>query len=145
MNTIEVVILVATCVSFWGLYTVQADERKSDESAQTEFIQAAGNWVSAQDGVARVGQRWNVDALRMQKDQIRGRIALSGTALFDSANVEAQLSGRGVFGKLVDDEGKELASFEGTVTSGGASGTYRDKNGDVGDWAWEGQLKQSDP
>jgi hypothetical protein len=110
-----------------------------------EVVNAGGEWVTASDGVTRTSQHWNVDALRFKDSQIRGRISVSGSTLFDSANLEGQFSGRGVFGKLVDDEGNELASFEGAVTSAGASGTYRDRNGDVGEWAWEGQLKQSQP
>jgi len=90
-------------------------------------------------------QRWGLDALRMGNDQVRGRITVSGSSLVSSANVEGVLRGRGVYGKLLDDAGMELATFEGALTKAGASGTYRDRAGAVGAWQWQGQPTQSAP
>jgi hypothetical protein len=143
----RLVLLAALCslVCFRALVRAVDVTESEPRAVTTEELHGGGGWVTASDGVTRIGQRWNIDALRFEDEQIRGRITVSGSRFFDEANVEGQFSGRGVFGKLVDDEGKELASFEGAVTSTGASGTYRDRSGDVGEWAWEGQLKQSQP
>lgn len=107
---------------------------------QAEEIHGGGNWADAPDTMASsVGQHWNIDGLRFSSNQVSGRIAISGSDIIDSANVEGQLSGRGVTGKLRDDEGKELAEFGGTLTSTGAFGTYRDRTGREGQWQWDGQ------
>lgn len=83
--------------------------------------------------------RWNLEALRFVDDQVRGRIAVSGSDFLDGANVEARLSGRGVVGKLLNDDGRTLADFDGAMTKSGWSGTYRDKFGGSGSWRWTGQ------
>lgn len=77
------------------------------------------------------------EGLRMADDDVRGRIAVTGSEYLDGANVEARLSGRGVVGKLLSDEGRMLAEFEGRLTAGGAAGTYRDRFGGSGEWEVE--------
>lgn len=62
------------------------------------------------------GQRWDVAAVKIDDNEIRGRMTVSGSPIIGSANLEGRFSGRGVVGKLFDDEGKVLADFEGTVT-----------------------------
>jgi len=141
-NTVRI-LLIAACGSLHQQDVVLAQDAPQMKPAlQAEEIRAQGDWASATDVAAHAGQRWNLDALRFEDNEIRGRISVSGSPLFHSANVEGRLSGRGFFGKLMDDSGNELATFEGTVTSTGASGTYRDKTGDVGEWQWGGQPGQ---
>lgn len=137
----SLVLTAALCM----VMPANADESLRPVGSQSStVIRAGGDWGTTRQSMARGGQRWNVDALRSHDNQIRGRIAVSGATLFDAANVEARLSGRGVSGTLLDDEGKELAEFEGRVTRSGASGTYRDRTGGEGEWKWEGPLRGAD-
>jgi len=104
-------------------------------------MRADGSWGLTRPDAGQSVQRWGVEALRFKDGQLRGRIEISGSKLCDAANIEGEMSGRGVAGTLVDDEGKELATFEGALTRNGAFGTYRDRTGEVGNWVWEGELK----
>jgi hypothetical protein len=120
-----------------------ADEQALQPTNPTrEVVRAAGDWGTTRDTAARSVQTWNIDALRLEDGGLHGRIDVAGSSLFASANVEGTLSGRGVFGNLLDDDGTELATFEGAVTRGGANGTYRDRNGRTGEWQWTGQPKR---
>lgn len=131
---------IASIIGLLGVVSGQEQPGHPPTSA-SEAIRASGQWRESMQARADNAQRWDVDALRLADQQIRGRIVVTGSPLFGSANVEGQLSGRGVTGKLLDDEGQELAEFEGAVTATGAFGTYRDSAGRVGEWSWTGQLK----
>lgn len=121
--------------------TVGQEHSSETATRSNDVIQANGGWGASREEITRSGaQRWGIDALRYEDGQLRGRIGISGSPLLDSANVEGRLSGRGVVGTLVDDEGRELAEFQGAMTASGASGTYRDRNGESGEWQWEGRI-----
>lgn len=107
-----------------------------------QAVRAAGSWGASLDVRTQSVQRWDVEALRTKDKQLQGRIIISGSSLFESANVQGRLSGRGVSGILLDDEGQELATFEGAVTPNGGYGTYRDRNGQTGEWQWSGSLQE---
>ena len=140
-GSIRIAIVAATCAVLCLARPVTAqDTVQVEPEVQTETLHGSGDWGEEKDALARVAQRWNVDALHYADDRISGRIAVSGSPLIESANVDGQLSGRGVRGKLLDDEGKELAEFDGQLTPAGAAGKYRALNGEVGDWYWEGPI-----
>lgn len=111
-------------------------------AADTGVVRAAGSWGASQDSRTLSVQRWDVEALRTKDKQLQGRISIAGSSLFDSANVQGRLSGRGVSGSLLDDDGQELATFDGAVTPNGGYGTYRDHNGQTGEWQWSGALQE---
>jgi hypothetical protein len=103
-------------------------------------VHGEGSWQTSQKrDLAPAGQRWNADALRLSDGELRGQITVAGSPLISSANVEGRVSGRGLSGRLLDDEGRPLAYFEGVMSARGASGRYRDKEGGEGDWYWEGR------
>lgn len=138
-------VALSLAAGLWAAAAAADDALQRLGATQAEVLRAGGDWGETKLTMGEGGQRWNVDALRSADNQIRGRIAVSGSTLFEAANVEARLSGRGVVGKLLDDEGKELAEFEGRVTAAGASGTYQARTGETGEWKWEGQLQQRVP
>jgi hypothetical protein len=105
-------------------------------TTRTESMAAEGTWSASGESA---GQRWTVAAVRFADKEIRGRVTLDGAGPAGEANVEARLSGRGVVGKLLDDEGRTLAVFEGAVRGGAASGTFRHVAGGSGTWAWDGK------
>jgi len=137
---------VGVALCFLSVWPVSAEDgHRAAVEPVTDVIKADGVWGEVDRGQAPGAQTWSLDALRMGTDQVRGRITVSGSSLVSSANVEGVLSGRGVYGKLLDDAGMELATFEGALTKAGASGTYRDRAGAVGAWQWQGQPTQSAP
>jgi hypothetical protein len=102
-------------------------------------LHGGGGWKpSAKAAVA--GQQWHVDALRATDNTLRGRVSLGGSPLAQAGNLVGQISGQRLSGNVVDDNGKQIASFTGTVTSTGISGTYTDRTGETGNWTWDGPL-----
>lgn len=119
---------------------VLSDNLQIESKPIEQTLHGGGEWSdSAQRTVS--DQSWNVNAVRMSDRSLSGRVAVSGSSVIREANLEGTLSGRGVFGRLLDDEGEPLAEFQGAVTKAGASGTYRDKLGNSGTWRWQGEIK----
>jgi len=99
-------------------------------------IHGRGGWHAR--GVERT-QRWQLDVRRGPGAAIRGRLAIDGSALFSAGNVEGSLDGPRLNGSVIDDTGRLLATFAGTVSpSGAATGTYLDASGETGAWATDG-------
>ena len=111
--------------------SLAAGESVDGVGSDTEVVAATGVWRLSSAGEAGA---WKVEGLRLDGKEIRGRIE---SGAIGGANVEARLSGRGVVGKLLDDEGRTLAVFEGAVAAGGASGTFRHVGGAAGTWTWD--------
>jgi len=112
------------------------------DTAPAEAVHASGEWLMQGETVSKAGRRWSVAAIRLNDNEMRGRVTLNGggdegNAGEGDANVEARLSGRGVVGKLLDDDGRTLAVFEGAVGKRGASGTFRHVGGGTGTWSWD--------
>ncbi len=130
----------------WGLDP--ADHEATQEVESAPNLHADGAWSSGQGARVSAPQWWSVDALRLTDNEVRGRIAFTGVPQVSAANLEARLSGRGVSGRLLDDEGNTLAYFEGAVSAGGASGTFRHRGGE-GRWSWDGpaaaQIEETSP
>jgi len=122
-----------------------ASDAEAKPLAHTEAVHAEGTWATtdaARGGAAVAGQRGRVEALRLADNEVRGRIALTGVPQLSAANLEARLSGRGLSGRVVDDEGLPLAYFEGAVSASGASGTFRYRGGGSGSWSWDGTRQE---
>lgn len=118
----------------------------SAPSAPGVAVRASGEWATGGAGAGGGGKRWSVAAMRMSDDEIRGRVTFEGMSAGDDvgeggANVEARLSGRGVVGKLLDDDGRTLAVFEGAMSARGGSGTFRHVGGASGTWTWDGSSR----
>lgn len=107
------------------------DSPSPHELSPATVIAARGEWRSGAGGERR---SWSVEGLRVNGNEIQGRIE---SGLLGGANVEARLSGRGVTGKLLDDEGRTVVVFEGAVGASSASGTFRHVGGGAGTWSWE--------
>ena len=115
----------------------------ADDVSQPKVTRAAGSWSLG--GASPQGVKsWSLNAFRYVDNEVRGRVTLTGIPQVSGANVEARLSGRGVVGKLLDDEGNVLATFEGTVAAGGASGTFQHAGGGTGEWHWDGTSSSQD-
>jgi hypothetical protein len=104
-------------------------------------LHGGGGWKTS--GKAAVGtQQWHVDALRATDNSLSGRVTLGGSPLAQAGNLVGQISGQRLSGNVVDDNGKEIVSFTGTITASGISGTYTDRTGETGNWSWDGPLPQ---
>jgi hypothetical protein len=91
-------------------------------------LHGGGSWKTS--GKAAVGmQQWHVDALRASDNSLSGRVSLGGSSLAQAGNLVGKISGQSLSGNVVDDTGKQILSFTGTVTATGISGTYTDRTG----------------
>jgi len=133
---------IAIGIALWGgpERAVGADD-VATPSSTSAAIHGAGGWGADDQSSAARGACWDMDALTFADNRISGRINVCDSPLFEAANVEGRFSGHGMSGRLLDDEGKPLASFEGRLTDRGADGTYRDYQGGTGTWHWDGPVK----
>lgn len=104
-------------------------------------IQGTGGWQA--DGQrAAPTQRWSLQLARANDNSISGRVTLSGSPLAGAGNVQGHIVGSTLMGTIVDDAGLQVATFRGTVSNNGMSGTYTDRTGETGAWAWDGPPPQ---
>lgn len=111
-----------------------------DAALARPVIRGAGPW-GASGGRRQGRERWQLDVHRGDDCSIAGRVALSGSPLASAGNVQGQIEGRRVWGSIVDDQGALIADFTGMVTATGLTGSYRDRTGETGRWAWDGSLE----
>jgi hypothetical protein len=79
---------------------------------------------------------------RGDDNSILGRITLEDSPLATAGNVVGRIDGRKLSGTIADDDGNDIATFEGTLTKTRMSGTYIDRTGEVGSWSWDGPPPQ---
>jgi hypothetical protein len=75
---------------------------------------------------------------------IHGPVTIKGVAAVASAevgDVDWQVSGANLSGS-VTHPGNAVTTFDGTITSSGASGTFTLPGGARGEWSWDGPLPQ---
>jgi hypothetical protein len=87
-------------------------------------------------------QRWDLQVKRGDDNSIAGRVDLGGSPLAAAGNVQGHIVGSSVTGTITDDDGKQVATFTGTITADGISGKYTDRTGETGEWSWDGPPPQ---
>ena len=102
-------------------------------------IAGNGGWKPDQQSPAAT-QPWTLQVTRAADNSITGRVAIAGSPLLTSGNVQGQIVGENVSGTITDDAGTIVARFDGTINASGMWGTYTDYTGEVG--AWEGAAPQ---
>lgn len=136
----RMVVLLGVLVP-WG-WIAEAQVRDAVDTAKPPAeLHGSGDWAAA-DRAARATQRWSLDVARSPDGSLRGRISVADSPLLRDGNVEGQLKGNVLTGIIVDDEGKFLAKFFGTVSGAGVRGQYTDASGELGHWEWDGPLPQ---
>jgi hypothetical protein len=83
--------------------------------------------------------QWRVRGTRTATDRAAGRLTFIGSdgSTIDG-NVRARINGRTVWGEVVDDNGKLLATFEGVVSTTGLRGRFTLRDDSQGAWSWDG-------
>jgi hypothetical protein len=83
--------------------------------------------------------QWRVRGTRTATDRATGRLSFVGSdGSTIEGNVRARINGRTVWGDVVDDNGKLLATFEGVVGSTGLRGRFTLRDDAQGAWSWDG-------
>ena len=97
-------------------------------------LSRAGQWQSQRTG--RGAQSWQVQAFQNTEDEtLSGRITIGGSGLFSEAKITGKIDGAIVSGVVTGDDDSQLATFTGTVSATGMSGTYETADGDTGIWS----------
>ena len=107
-----------------------------DQAART--VIASGDWRT-EGRLRRASQRWDLDLVR-KGDAVRGTIDVADSPLVSRGAVQGRVRGRRIEGRIADESGAPVARFHGLITPNGMSGTWRDRTGDSGTWAWTGRL-----
>lgn len=104
-------------------------------------LQGGGRW-KAHGRKPRPRQRWSLDVDHAADGTIRGSVNVGDSMLFAAGRVEGVVKGRRVAGTIFDERGDPVARFNGNITPGGVSGSYIDRTGGTGEWAWEGPTPE---
>jgi hypothetical protein len=99
---------------------------------------AAGS--SGASSLAASGTAWQVQLKHLDDDSLAGRVLIVGSPVLDHARILGQVTGRDVDGALLDDGGRQVGTFSGTIRNNRLSGSYTTADGDAGTWGWDGAL-----
>jgi hypothetical protein len=103
--------------------------------ATKDLVAGVGRWRSSRYDPE--DKTWQVQLERDRNDgAIAGTISAVGSSLLGSgARVSGRIDAGAVSGVITDDDGRQLASFCGTVGKEGMTGTYTTIEGDSGEWS----------
>lgn len=111
------------------------------QSMDVDRMRGGGSWKT--DGeVKRTTQQWSLDLRRSDDGTVSGLITIKDSPLFSVGKVHGKLDDRVISGTITDEEGKEVAQFNGVLSRSGFRGKYVDRTGESGDWEWEGTLPE---
>ena len=109
---------------------------RADTSPALVDGRAAGNGGWQRNGAASPSAaHLSVDLVR-DGDRLSGTVDLAGSPLADRGLVSGTVRRDRVRGAIHSPAGAPIASFSGTVSRSGMSGTYRDRTGETGTWSW---------
>jgi hypothetical protein len=101
--------------------------------AKIAAFSRTGHWKS--DRLIGERQSWAIQAQQNEDDgTLTGKLTVVGSGLFSHGNISGKLSGNTVSGIVTDKNGTQLATFTGTASTTGMSGSYTTADGDVGSW-----------
>ena len=124
-----------------GVARGQAAPPAVDAPIAARRVVGGGSWRS--DGrAARTAQRWDLQLSRGAGDALTGRVTLQDSPLLSTGTVHARIVGRNVAGFVADEAGNRALTFRGTIEADRMSGTYTDRTGETGAWAWDGPPPQ---
>lgn len=105
-------------------------------------LAGSGRWGASGTARAAGVQGWSVQ-LSNRDGLLDGTVTVSGSPLIRNGRVTGRIQGRGVAGTLLDAEGRQVATFTGTITeSGRVHGRYQDRTGALGTWEWDQPLAE---
>jgi hypothetical protein len=101
--------------------------------AKIAAFSRTGHWKS--DRLIGERQSWAIQAQQNEDDgTLAAKLTVVGSSLFSHGNISGKLDGNTVSGIVTDKNGTQLATFTGTASTSGMSGSYTTADGDVGSW-----------
>ena len=122
----------------WLASRPAAERPRRDPARPKRQYAGQGRWHSGRAHDDRDQRAWHLHVERGDDDSLVGRIGLVGSPTLTSAQIEGQISGKDVYGVLVDDAGMQVGTFDGTLANNRVNGTYQTADGDSGNWSWDG-------
>lgn len=96
-------------------------------------LHPAGRWQSRRAG--HEARPWRAQLARdTETGALTGRIVVVGSGLLSDGAVIGAIDGTRVSG-AISERGARVATFTGSVFTGGMSGTYETASGDTGTWS----------
>jgi hypothetical protein len=113
-----------------------------DPPITARVIEGGGAWKT--DGESpKASQRWELDVTRGDDNSLSGQVTLHDSPLLTTGKVQGRiLGGRTVTGRVLNEAGEAVVSFQGRIGTEEMSGTYTDSTGETGEWVWEGVPPQ---
>jgi len=140
-DTTRHIIAVAALLASATAVLAQTDLPAVDAPITASRIAGGGAWQT--DGLAaRAAQRWDLQLTRGAAGALTGPVTLHGSPLLTTGTVHARLVGRTVSGYIADANGNRALTFQGSVETDRMHGTYTDRTGETGAWAWDGPPPQ---
>jgi hypothetical protein len=123
-----VIVVLATAI---GAGPAEQASAADDPLALHEAL-AAGKWQSQRGSALQ--RDWQVQIKHSDDGVIVGRVLITG-GRWVQVRLEGRVDGDEVYGVLLNDAGREVGNFSGSVGRSAAGGTYRMKDGDEGSWS----------
>jgi hypothetical protein len=112
---------------------------KRRPTASFDALRAGGSWKTA-GARRRPLQRWSLDVVRAEGGDLTGYVVIDDSPLLTRGRVRGRLDGDTVSGIITDPKGDEAVRFTGAVVGGRLRGTFVDRTGETGEWAWDAPL-----
>jgi hypothetical protein len=97
---------------------------------------------------SRASKRWHANLVRGADNTVAGDIAVevAGKQVIQHGAVHARAEHGRIFGKILDDQGQQAATFEGVMGADGVvQGKFTARNDETGTFTWDGVLPTSVP
>jgi hypothetical protein len=131
------VAVLAAALAFLGREGARGEQNHGAPPGLVRQFVGGGGWQHRNDATR---QTWHVQLKRFDDGSLSGRVLIVGSPLLDHAEIQGQVTGSEVDGVLLDDGGRQVGTFSGTLSNGTVSGTYTTADGDLGNWRWDGKL-----
>jgi len=140
-------ILAAAVLAFIGLHAEAQQERaagmtdpQQDRAPVPQQFTGAGQWRTRGDATGQA-RSWRMHAVELEDGAVRAKLSLLGVAGLEDVTVEGQIIGKDAFGVLLDDSGKQKATFNAKISGDGSGGTFVLGTGESGTWEYDASTK----
>jgi hypothetical protein len=133
---------ILTAVALFGVSTSNLWAQDTEVGGVQAGEISVGSRVEMADGKSGTTD-WIVSVIRQMQPSLSGRVTVPAPkeSMIDSAELTWRVDGAKISGTVQDADGKMLATFEGTATTGRkVEGTFTTSEGEVGPWSWEGSA-----
>jgi len=117
------------------------DSNTIRESAAGERQFAGGGQWRSQGDPKGQARSWRIHAVEGEDGAVKAKLSVLGVPGFEDLTVEGQIIGEDAFGVLLDDSGKQKATFNAKLLGDGSGGSFILGTGESGTWEYDASTK----